>query len=78
MKIVFKQLFESFSKSAVAWCTTSYGSSIDIVFDSPIFLRHVFGQVEGVGGHHEDDHGEEGARARARPASRARGEHPIS
>jgi hypothetical protein len=31
------------------WCTTSYGSSIDIVFDSPIFLRHVFGQVEGMG-----------------------------
>jgi len=38
LKIIFKQLFESSSKSSAAWCTTSYGSSIDTVFDSPIFL----------------------------------------
>jgi len=33
-KIIIKQLFDSVSKSTVAWCTTSYGSSIDMVFDS--------------------------------------------
>jgi hypothetical protein len=38
LKIIFKQLFESSSKLLPAWCTTSYGSSIDTVFDLPILL----------------------------------------
>ncbi|MFG1698981.1 hypothetical protein [Nonomuraea sp. NPDC049309] len=38
MKIIFKQLFESSSKLSPVWCTTSYGSSIDTVFDSPIYF----------------------------------------
>ncbi|WP_220449883.1 hypothetical protein, partial [Nonomuraea longispora] len=43
MKIIFKQLFESSSKKSRAWCTTSYGSSIDIVFDLLILFGLFFG-----------------------------------
>src|ERR1044072_2521015 len=42
LKIIFKQLFESSSKLLAAWCTTSYGSSIDTVFDLPIFIGSFF------------------------------------
>jgi hypothetical protein len=50
LKIIFKQLFESSSKLSLAWCTTSYGSSIDTVFDSLIFYWAFSGGRDGVGG----------------------------